>query len=419
MIGRGANLNKLRRQAEGKSKAKVPSKTIQPNIMTPSAIVSNQPTVSSGAVILEPMDNTPSLITTPQDLRNVLSPMSPVEIDNINPEPEDPESGRFLASLIAQGAAGFGAGLMGGSSQDILRATGMFDRMRESDINRQDRLGQAKLLRDERLGEKQERLAEIKKREDQAKSLTDPNSEESKRDRLLYEKVLKTKIPEEVTAFDLRNRPEIVRSLMAQAEQSRLAAMPRGGIGGAKPEKEIKSNQKSMAEYREHVSSLAEMGNVLNKIKLLNRTGIGTITPDFSVDTQAYSTSLDRAAQPMIKTLAGPGTLQKEERDTYGKLVPTGNTRADLALRQANDIIVEGTDKALSKMNADLSTGDISKNDYDALINQYNEQLSKKGIGINQIINPSTGKLETRQKREATLKDGKKVIVDQFGYTWE
>jgi hypothetical protein len=338
--------------------------------------MNQNPVIRNAGMFLEP--------TQPNQLS--LSPMS-----QPMPEPQDDDSGRFLASLIAQGAAGFGTGMMGGSAADIQRSAGTFQTMRDTQENQR-----------------------------RAKQLTDPNSEESKRKREVY-KSLGFQVPNNLSATDL-NDPTVLQTLKGNMEQSRLAAMPRGGggVGGAgKPEKEIKSNQKSMAEYREHVSSLAEMGNVLNKIKLLNRTGIGTITPDFSVDTQAYATSLDRAAQPMIKTLAGPGTLQKEERDTYGKLVPTGNTRADLALRQANDIIVEGTDKALSKMNADLSTGDISKRDYDALINQYNEQLSKKGIGINQIINPSTGRLETRQKREVTLKDGKKVIVDQFGYTWE
>ncbi len=306
-------------------------------------------------------------------------------------EPQDDESGRFLASLIAQGAAGFGTGMMGGSAADIQRSAGTFQTMRDTQENQR-----------------------------RAKQLTDPNSEESKRRREVY-KSLGFQVPNNLSATDL-NDPTVLQTLKGQMEQSRLAVMPKGGggvSGVGKPEKEIKSNQKSMAEYREHVASLAEMGNVLDKIKLLNRTGIGTITPDFSVNTQAYSSSLDRAAQPMIKTLAGPGTLQKEERDTYGKLVPTGNTRADLALRQANDIILEGTQKSLTKMNTDLNTGDISKRDYDALINEYNEQLSKKGIGINQIINPNTGRLEPRTKSEVELKDGRKAIVDQFGYTWE
>lgn len=351
MIGRGANLNKLRRQAEGKSKAKVPSKTIQPNIMTPSAIVSNQPTVSSGAVILEPMDNTPSLITTPQDLRNVLSPMSPVEIDNINPEPEDPESGRFLASLIAQGAAGFGAGMMGGSSQDILRATGMFDRMRESDINRQDRLGQAKLLRDERLGEKQERLAEIKKREDQAKSLTDPNSEESKRKREVY-KSLGFQVPNNLSATDL-NDPTVLQTLKGKMEQSRLAAMPRGGIGvgGAgkvKPEKESKdqsdinkftaeadSLRDQLIEYKKAVKAIPALGGAAQKanaealqkdilltIKNIKKTGsldVGSInviegmigTADYTRNDIVDATinrSLQNLNKAVEKELRGTGT---------------------------------------------------------------------------------------------------------------
>lgn len=304
-------------------------------------------------------------------------------------EQQDDDSGRFLASLIAQGAAGFGTGLMGGSASDIQRSASQFQTMRDTQESQR-----------------------------KAKLLTDPNSQESKNRRQVY-KSLGLDVPDNLSYTDL-NDPVVLQSMRDKLQEKKLASMPRGGgVGIAKPEKEIKSNQKSMAEYREHVASLAEMGNVLDKIKLLNRTRIGTITPDFSIDTEAYSSSMDRAAQPMIKTLAGPGTLQKEERDTYGKLVPTGNTRAELALRQANDIILEGTNKSLSKMNADLNTGDISRKDYDALINEYNEQLSKKEIGINQIINSSTGKLELREKKEATLKDGKKVIVDQFGYIWE
>ena len=332
-------------------------------------------------------------------MRNPRMPLEPTQPNQLSlspmsqpmPEPQDDDSGRFLASLIAQGAAGIGTGLMGGSPADIQRSAGMFESMRSQEASR-----------------------------NKAKLLMDPKSEESKRRREIFKK-LGYNVPDNFSYTDL-NDPTVLQTLKGQMEQSRLANMPRGGIGVGgvgKPEKEIKSNQKSMAEYREHVANLAEMGNVLDKIKLLNRTGIGTITPDFSVDTQAYSSSLDRAAQPMIKTLAGPGTLQKEERDTYGKLVPTGNTRADLALRQANDIILEGTQRSLKLMNADLNTGNISKKDYDALISEYNEQLSNKAIGINQIINPNTGRLEPRTKSEVELKDGRKAIVDQFGYTWE
>lgn len=310
----------------------------------PPIIQQDQPISSNGAIILESMDNTPSSITTPRDLRNVLSPIPPVGIDNINPEPEDPESGRFLASLIAQGLTGLGAGLMGGSSQDILRSTGMFDRMRESDINRQDRLMQSKLLRTERLGEKQERLAEIKKREEQAKSLTDPNSEESKRDRLLYEKVLKTKIPEEVTAFDLRNRPEIVRSLMAQAEQSRLAAMPRGGVGAVKEEKRkepTEAERLSLGFAKRTESSDKVLNDLENKF--INKEGGFSPSSEFpfaperlkSESRKNYEAAQKDFVGAILRKESGAAISDEEFKRESEKFFPLpGDTPANIAYKQ-------------------------------------------------------------------------------------
>jgi len=327
---------------------------------------------------------------------SAMPPQNVIRNAGIQMMPEEPndDSSNFLGSLIAQGITGIGTGLMGGDSYDIMRSANVFQSMRDRQAN-----------------------------EKRAKLLTDPKSEESKRRRLVFEKALKFKIPEEYSYTDL-NDPVVLQSIR---DMNMQAIAPKGGIGGArgggvgqtKPEKEVKSDKKSLAEYKEHVSALTEMSGVIDNIKKLGRTRIGGITPDFSIDTEAFSSSLDRAAQPMIKTLAGPGTLQKEERDTYSKLVPTGNTRSDLALRQANDIILDGTKISLGKMNTDLSIGNLNRQDYNSLINQYNEQLTKKGIGVNQVINPATGQLEPREQKEVELKDGRKVIIDQFGYTWE
>ncbi len=330
----------------------------------------------------------PSAMPNQNFIRNAGIQVLPEE--QMPKEPSD-DSSNFLGSLIAQGIAGIGTGLMGGDSYDIMRSASMFQGMRDRQAN-----------------------------EKRAKLLTDPKSEESKRRRLVFEKALKFKIPEEYSYTDL-NDPVVLQNIR---DKNMQAIAPKGGIGiggigQTKPEKEVKSDKKSLAEYKEHVSALTEMSGVIDNIKKLGRTRIGGITPDFSTDTQAISSSLDRAAQPMIKTLAGPGTLQKEERDTYSKLVPTGNTRSDLALRQATDIILEGTKISLNKMNTDLNIGNLNKQDYDSLINQYNEQLTKKGIGVNQVINPATGQLEPREQKEVELKDGRKVIIDQFGYTWE
>lgn len=333
----------------------------------------------------QPTPMTPPSMPTPR-------PSMPMNMPSMEePQPEQ-DSTNFLGSLLAQGVASLGAGIQGG---DIAQVGRSFEAGRQR--AEQDR---------------------------KAKALVDPKSEESKRRRMVFEKALDFKIPEEYSATDL-NDPVVLQSIRDKKMQE-LA--PKGGVvsgvrGGSvrqeKPEKEVKSDKKSLAEYKEHVSALTEMSGVIDNIKKLGRTRIGGITPDFSTDTQAISSSLDRAAQPMIKTLAGPGTLQKEERDTYSKLVPTGNTRSDLALRQANDIILDGTKISLGKMNTDLSVGNLNRQDYDSLINQYNEQLTKKGIGVNQVINPSTGQLEPRQKKEVELKDGRKVVIDQFGYTWE
>ncbi len=378
----------------------------------------NQNVIQNAGMILQE-SRTPKNALSPVGLPDLPEPEPESETESM---PQDDSQSRFLASLLGQGAAMFGGAIAG---RDPMKIAEQFsgerllqDRMAQAREQEQYTRGERELLKQEqskiRLANEEQRKLAI----EQAKNLMNPDSEESKRKRMIYERALGIKIPGEFSASDLEDR-NVLQGLVAQSQPKPVPGRVGGGVSQPKEEKEIKSNQKSMAEYRDHVASLAEMGNVLDKIKLLNRTRIGQITPDITVDTQAYSSSLDRAAQPMIKTLAGPGTLQKEERDTYGKLVPTGNTRADLALRQANDIIVDGTNRALSLMNADLNTGNISRKDYDALINEYNEQLSKKGIGINQIINPSTGRLETRQKKEVTLKDGKQVIVDQFGYTWE
>jgi hypothetical protein len=329
---------------------------------------------------------------TPPRVPSAMPPQNVIRNAGIQMMPEEPsdDSSNFLGSLIAQGITGIGTGLMGGDSYDIMRSANVFQNMRDRQAN-----------------------------EKRAKLLTDPKSEESKKRRMVF-KNLGYDVPEDLSYTDL-NDSNVLQGLRSkQMEQPKLAGMTRGGgVGQVKPEKEVKSDKKSLAEYKEHVSALTEMSGVIDNIKKLGRTRIGGITPDFSIDTEAFSSSLDRAAQPMIKTLAGPGTLQKEERDTYSKLVPTGNTRSDLALRQANDIILDGTKISLGKMNTDLSIGNLNRQDYNSLINQYNEQLTKKGIGLNQVINPATGQLELREKKEVELKDGRKVIIDQFGYTWE
>ena len=111
-----------------------------------------------------------------------LSPMS-----QPTPEAQDDDSGRFLASLIAQGAAGFGTGIMGGSAADIQRSGSQFQAMRDTQ--------------------------ETQRR---AKLLTDPNSEESKRRREVY-KSLGFQVPNNLSATDL-NDPTVLQTLKTQMQ---------------------------------------------------------------------------------------------------------------------------------------------------------------------------------------------------------
>ena len=186
---------------------------LNPKLSTPAtdqpiqslALLKNSATVVPSTPPLAQPTSMPTMTPSPMGL-----PMPP-------PQPEQDDSSNFLGSLIAQGVAGIGTGLMGGSASDIQRSAGMFDSMRSQQASR-----------------------------DRAKLLMDPKSEESKKRRMVFEKALNFKIPDNFSYTDL-NDPTVLQGLKGQAEQSRLLTMPRqgGGVGRVsgvgKPEKEKKN----------------------------------------------------------------------------------------------------------------------------------------------------------------------------------
>jgi len=255
-----------------------------------------------------------------------LSPMS-----QPMPEPQDDESGRFLASLIAQGAAGFGTGIMGGSAADIQRSGSQFQAMRDTQ--------------------------ETQRR---AKLLTDPNSEESKRRREVY-KSLGFQVPNNLSATDL-NDPTVLQTLKTQMQEQKLAAMPRGrvGVGGAKESKEDQKNIQSFkdatVESNKFLKQLDEYSNLVKKIpstggtfasgastiesakvlrgklllalKNIEKTGaldagMIAISPDYTRDevVNAKTNQLKSAIQDDIQANAIKfgiiGTVQGEDGNTY------------------------------------------------------------------------------------------------------
>lgn len=306
--------------------------------------INQNPVIRTAGMFMEP--------TQPNQFS--LSPMS-----QPTTEPQDDESGRFLASLIAQGAAGFGTGMMGGSAADIQRSAGTFQTMRDTQENQR-----------------------------RAKQLTDPNSEESKRRREVY-KSLGFQVPNNLSATDL-NDPTVLQTLKGQMEQSRLATMPRGGIGVGgvgKPKEEPKSEKKLLDEYSKHAEALQSSIDTIEAVNRLNRTKIGKYTPDFSTSTQAESGTMDRAAAGLIKVLAGPGTVSDSDAARLGGLVPNSNMNRDLAAETTKRQTLEGTQKALAGLRIDRDLGRINETDFKKIINQYNKYLKNPKLELNKEIN--------------------------------
>lgn len=164
-------------------------------------------------------------------------------------EPEQDDSSRFLGSLIAQGLAGIGTGLMGGSASDIQRSAGMFESMRDQAEKR-----------------------------DRAKLLTDPKSEESKKRRLVYKTALGIDIPEEYSYTDL-NDPTVLQSIKDKSMQTRLSSMPKQiSTGIPKQEKEKKNPfQKEVTEIsirsKNALDSLNKIENIVKQYGTRELTG--------------------------------------------------------------------------------------------------------------------------------------------------
>jgi hypothetical protein len=203
------------------------------------------PEISSSPVV----PSTPPMALPKNPSMPTMTP--PMGLPMPMPQPEQDDSSNFLGSLIAQGVAGIGTGLMGGSAADIQRSAGMFDSMRSQQASR-----------------------------DKAKLLMDPKSEESKKRRMVFEKALNFKIPDNFSYTDL-NDPTVLQGLKGQAEQSRLTTMPRqgGGVGGvgktSKPEKGTMLEDKDNDELGK-INELRNLTNDLaNSVKAKGNAWIG------------------------------------------------------------------------------------------------------------------------------------------------
>jgi len=265
-------------------------------VNTPISMNQN-PVIKNAGMFLEP--------TQPNQLS--LSPMN-----QPMPEQQDDDSGRFLASLIAQGAAGFGTGIMGGSAADIQRSAGTFQTMRDTQENQR-----------------------------RAKLLTDPTSEESKKRREVY-KSLGYQVPNNLSATDL-NDPTVLQTLKGQMEQSRLAAMPRGGIGVGgvgkpKEEKESKDQKetdkftsntetikKQLEEYRKAIKAIkSPLGYAAEKAKAEGLANSLLL----KIKTAEKTGALDAGSIQIIQEITGSPDYTRDD---------VIDARVNQALRNLND----------------------------------------------------------------------------------
>ena len=187
----------------------------------------NQNVIQNARMILQ-NSRTPKTELSPIGLPDLPEPES--ETESI---PQDDNQSRFLASLLGQGAAMFGGAIAG---RDPMKIAEQFsgerllqDRMAQAREQEQYTRGERELLKQEqnriRIANEEQRKLAI----EQAKNLMNPDSEESKRKRLVYERALGIKIPGEFSASDLEDR-NVLQGLVAQSQPKPVPGRVGGGV---------------------------------------------------------------------------------------------------------------------------------------------------------------------------------------------
>jgi len=220
------------------------------------------------------------------------------------PEQQDDDSGRFLASLIAQGATGFGTGISGGSAADIQRSAGTFQTMRDTQENQR-----------------------------RAKLLTDPTSEESKKKREVY-KSLGYQVPNNLSATDL-NDPTVLQTLKTQMQEKKLAAMPRGGIGVGKEEKP--KERKLSQDERSLLNNSALAYKALFDMEKAIKEGKSKTS---MFGDNEYTYAANRFVEGIGRMQSG-GAIGVEEAENFKKLIPGRFDNEKLSKQKIQDMKAE------------------------------------------------------------------------------
>jgi len=277
-------------------------------------------------------------------------PSMPMNMPSIEePQPEQ-DSTNFLGSLLAQGTAMLGAGIQGGDVGQVGRS---FEAGRQR--AEQDR---------------------------KAKALVDPNSAESKRRRMVFEKALDFKIPEEYSATDL-NDPVVLQSIRDKKMQEitpkgGVVSGIRGGVGQAKPEKERKLSQ----DERQLLNNSALAYKAIFDMEDAIKRGVSKTS---TLGDNDYTYAANRFVEGIGRMQSG-GAIGPEEAENFKKLIPGRFDKEETAKNKIKDMKAE-LEARLKSINFDpkevlksrtYTEDDISPSEQDQAIKWANENKNSK-----------------------------------------
>jgi hypothetical protein len=274
----------------------------------------------------------------------------PINKPTIEEDQPEQDSTNFLGSLLAQGTAMLGAGIQGGDVGQVGRS---FEAGRQR--AEQDR---------------------------KAKALVDPKSEESKRRRMVFEKALDFKIPEEYSATDL-NDPVVLQSIRDKkmqelAPKGGTGISVRGGVAQAKPEKERKLSQDERQLLNNSALAYKAIFDMEDAIKRgVSKTSI--------LGDNDYTYAANRFVEGIGRMQSG-GAIGPEEVENFKKLIPGRFDKEETAKNKIKDMKAE-LEARLKSINFDpkevlksrtYTEDDISPSEQDQAIKWANENKNSK-----------------------------------------
>lgn len=294
-------------------------------------------------------------LTNPKAPETATSQIKMPGLPELKPEtesmPQDDSQSRFLASLLSQGAGMFGAALQG---ENVMKAGQVFESNRDY----------------------QNKLNEQKK---QIESLTNPESDVSKRKRLVYERALGIKIPNEFSASDLEDR-NVLQGLVAQSQPKPVPGRVSGGV--SQPKEEKPKEKKLSQDERQLLNNSAlaykalfDMEKAI-KNKVSRRSFIGD---------NPYTYAANRFVEGIGRMQSG-GAIGTEEAENFKRLIPGPYDDDDISKDKIRDMKLELESRLKSigyspkeiLESRTYSEEEISPSEQDQAIKWANENINSK-----------------------------------------